>query len=62
MIYAEFYILFSAAVSNWFGSHAMGFADFISLSELNKRGNGYVKNNAIIMEVDIQISTIKISS
>jgi len=30
------YILFSTAVSNWFGSHAMGFAEF-------NKGNGFVR-------------------
>ena len=55
---------FSAAVSNWFGSsgNGMGFSKFISLSDLNKAANGYIRNNAIRIEVEIEVSMIRFSS
>ncbi|CAL5209699.1 unnamed protein product [Lathyrus oleraceus] len=59
---ADKYIGASATVNNWIGSdNIKGFTKFISLSELNKKTNGYVKNNAIIMEVDIHVTRIRTS-
>jgi hypothetical protein len=40
-----------------------GFLEFISLSELNEAENGYIKDDAIIIELQIlNISMVKISS